>query len=244
MPDLPRRRPPGRPSWTQPIADRLTPTIKLIVIADALLFFFYLFVHEARPFMEDHLAIGSGLFRGELWQPLTSLFVHFDPLGFIFTMVGFWFVAASIESTQGTRRFLGLFLGAGVLANVAIALVLRVRPVGHPYEGASYALLALFVAFGRINGRQSVGLWPTSLMLQARLLSLILVGWAAVAALARGDWPSLAATGVAAAVGYFGAAGGGLREIYDLWRARRLRRRYRVLEGGAAARRPKKKYWN
>src|SRR6476661_8893228 len=130
MPDLPRRRPPGRPSWTQPIAERLTPTIKILVIADALLFFFYVFVREARGFMEAHLAIGPGLLHGEPWQALTSLFVHFDPLGFIFNLIGLWFVGAFIERTQGTRRFVTLFFTAGILANVAIAVVSEFRPAG------------------------------------------------------------------------------------------------------------------
>src|SRR3954447_15100977 len=121
MPDLPRRRSPQRPSWTAPIAERLTPAIKAMVIADALIFFFYVFAKSLQGPMREHLGLGPGLFRGEVWQPVTALFVHFDPIGFLFNMVGLWFVGAFIEREHGTRRFLALFFASGILANLAIA---------------------------------------------------------------------------------------------------------------------------
>jgi membrane associated rhomboid family serine protease len=238
MPDLPHRRRPQRPSWTEPIAQRLTPAIKVMVIASALLYALFVFVTEARPAMMAHLALGPGLFRGELWQPLTSLFVHFDLLGFVFNLIGLWFVGAYIERTQGTGRFLTLFLAAGVLSNLAIAAVAHTGAYrsGDVRDGCSFAVLALFVAFGRIFGRAPAQLLP-GLVLQARYLALMFVGWGVVVGLVRRDWPGLAATAVASAVGYLLGAGGSLRELIDGIRARRLRRRYRVIEGGAGRRR-------
>jgi len=71
------------------------------------------------------------------------------------------------------------------------------------------------------------------------------VGWGVVASLLRADWAQLAATLVAAAAGYLGAAPGGLREAWGSFRIRRLKRRYRVLDGGAGPpRQPPKKYLN
>ena len=160
MPDLPRQRGPRRPrsSWAEPIAERLTPAIKTLVIAEALLYFFYLAVRAARPAMEAHLALGPRLFVGEVWQPLTSLFVHFDFLGFFFNVLGIWFVGALVENSLGTRRFLSLFFVAGILSNLTIAGISHVRPyrAGDVFDGCSLAVLALFVAVGRIYGRQSL----------------------------------------------------------------------------------------
>ena len=84
--------------------------------------------------------------------------------------------------------------------------------------------------------------------MQARYLTLLLVGFAIVVDLVRGDWPSLAATLVASASGFV-LAGGGLGNLAGLWRARRLRRRYRVLDGGQAksakgSGKPRDQYWN
>jgi membrane associated rhomboid family serine protease len=243
MPDLPQRRRTGRPSWTDPIADRLTPTIKAIVIASTVIYLFYVLVREARPLMELHLALGPGLFRGEIWQPLTSLFVHLNVVSFAFNLIGLWWVGATIERTQGTRRFITLFLTAGVLVNVALAGIWQLRAFRPPVydDGCSYAVLALFVAFGRIFGRAQVRVFG-ALSMQARTMALIFLGFAAVASLARSDWAGFVATAVAAAVGYLGAAPGGLAEVWATLKARRLRRRYRVYEGGRG--RSNKKYMN
>jgi membrane associated rhomboid family serine protease len=243
MPDLPQRRRKGRPSWTDPIADRLTPTIKVLVVSNALIYFFYVFVRPVRPLVEAHLVLGPGLFAGELWQPLTSLFVHLSPLGFVFNLIGLWFVGATIERTQGARRFVTLFLVAGVLANLTMAAVWQLRAFRPPYydDGCSYAVLALFVAFGRIYGSASTQVFG-GLFLRARTLAIIFVVWAALASLARADWAGLAGVAVTALVGYLGAAPGGFREAWAGFKARRLRRRYRVIDGGGG--RPKKKYMN
>ena len=80
---------------------------------------------------------------------------NFDPLGFLFNLVGLWFVGAFIERTQGTRRFLTLFFAAGILGNVAIGP--RPRPCSGraaSTRDARLAVLALFVAFARIFDRQ------------------------------------------------------------------------------------------
>ncbi len=246
MPDLPPRRRSSRPPWSQTISERLTPAIKAFVIVDALLYAFYVFVPQVRPAMTEHLALGPRLFAGEVWQPVTALFVHFDLLGFVFNVIGLWWVGASIERIQGTRRFVTLFLASGVLANLVLAGVshLRLYHAGDVFDGCSFAVLALFVAFGRIYGRAAAQVWG-ALFLQARHLAMIFVGWGVLASLLRGDWAQLAATLAAAAIGYFGAAPGGLSGAWAAFRLAQHRRRYRVIDGGAARPpRSSKKYWN
>jgi hypothetical protein len=93
-----------------------------------------------------------------------------------------------------------------------------------------------------------MSVFSQALTLQARQIALIFVGLAVVmdviSAFNGGGWGSLAGTFVAIVVGYFGAAPGGLRQLYDTLRVRRLRRRYRVIEGGASRRNRSTKYWN
>jgi membrane associated rhomboid family serine protease len=243
MPDLPpRRRSSAPPQWTRPITERLTPAVKILVIAETAMFLFYVMVKELRPVFEAHLALGPGMLHGEIWQPLTALFVHLDPLTFIFNLIGLWFVGAFIERTNGTRRFVQLFFTAGILAFVAMGLVSRFWSHGLG-DGCSYAVLALFVAFGKMYDRQPAQILG-GLTLQARYLAMILVGWSLIADLASGNWPALAASLVAALVGFF-LAGGSLSDLLSVFRARRLRRRYRVLDGGQSPSRSKKsRLWN
>ena len=252
MPDLPHgRRPPqnwGSPSWTRPIRDRLTPAIKALVIAETVIFAFYRLVPQSHGFLAEHIALGPGLFQGEVWQLFTALFIHTDGLSLILNLIGLWFVGAFTERTNGTRRFLLLFFGAGMLSNLAIAGVARLG-IGQTAElffGASYAILALFVAYGRTFARAQTQILG-GLFMQAQNLALILIAWSLVASLFQRDWAGVAGALTASAVGYFmaggslGELGGALRRLWP----RRTRRRYQVLEGGqprSSSKRPK--FWN
>ena len=86
--------------------------------------------------------------------------------------------------------------------------------------------------------------------MKANQLAMIFVGWALIADLIRRDFPSVAGTVVVAVVGYVMASPGGLRQAYETFRARRLRQRYKVLDGGVPSRGPKtktnrsQKFWN
>jgi membrane associated rhomboid family serine protease len=232
------------------ISGRLTATIKTLVLINLCVYLFYVFARDWRPFFEGHLALGPAFFNGELWQPLTSLFVHLDFVGFVLTTIGLWFVGTAIEQARGPRRTSVLFFAAGLLANLVIAGVWRFRAVGPiPFvDGFSLSVMALFVAFARMYGRQPVAFWPTTLMVQARYMVLGLAGIAALVTVAQGNWPLLAGLFVAIAVGFFGGAPGGwstLRTFFanarDISKSRRLRRRFGVIDGGD---RPSKKYVN
>jgi membrane associated rhomboid family serine protease len=232
------------------VTGRLTATIRTLFLINLGVYLFYVFARDYRPFFQQHLTLGPGFFAGELWQPFTSLFVHLDFVGFVLTAIGLWFVGSTVERTHGARRCSALFFGAGVLANLAVAGVTWLRGGGPtPFvDGCSLSVMALFVAFARVYGRQPVQFWPTTLMVQARHMVMMLAGLAALITLAQHNWPMLAGLAVALAVGYFGGAPGGWRALMtffanarDLSKARRLRRRFGVIDGGD---RPSKKYVN
>ena len=178
MRDLPPRRRAPAPAWTRPITERLTPTIKALVVIQTVVYLFYASSREVRPLFEAHLALGPGHDARRVWQPLTSMFVHLNALTFVFNLIGLWFVGAFIERTIGMRRFLTLFFTSGILAMVAMGLVMRFK-VYSLGEGCTYAVLALFVAFGRMYDRAPAQVLG-GLVMQARYLSMILVGFAVV----------------------------------------------------------------
>ena len=140
-----------------------------------------------------HLAIGPGLFAGEVWQPLTSLFVNSTSLGFVFSVIGLRSSAAFSSATQGTRRFLLLFFViAGVLANLAspagsgacaatVADPVRRRPLRSPSWRCSSRSGASMVA-------RQAQLWARPFPCRHGTWSLILRRLVRGGALARGDW--------------------------------------------------------
>jgi len=228
MADL-RRRPP--PAWTQPLLQRLTPTVRALIIAVTLAYFFFVLVPPLDDWIVAHLFVGPGLFRGELWQPVTALFIHARFMGWIFSIIGLWWVGAFVERVRGRRFFLRLFVGAGVAANVVAALVARLTSATGGEvrsDGAGFALTAVFVAFARIYGAQPAQIWGAFSM-RADYFTWLLIGFSALVSLANRDWPGLAAelTAVAVALG----ATGGFSELARRGAAGK-RARYRVLDGG------------
>src|SRR6185312_8684295 len=122
MPDFPRRRAPA-PAWTRPITERLTPTVKALVITITLVYLFFAFDTPVNSLIKAHLLLGPGLFHGEVWQLATALVIQTRFTGWLFTVIGLWWVGAFIERARGTRYFVRLMLIAGILANVAAALM-------------------------------------------------------------------------------------------------------------------------
>ncbi len=219
----------------RPITERLTPVIKLLVIADTLLFAFYAVVKEARGFFNDHLVLSSAFFAGELWQPLTTLFVHIEPWSFIFNIIGLWWVGAAVERAIGRSRFLVLFFAPAVVANIGMIGLSLVGPAWRTdrFAGCGLAVLGLFVAFGKSYARTPARLFGT-LALEARILAAILVGFSVVADLARASWACIIGDLLTVGLAYvlMGGRGDTLRGMWIRWRSHQRRRHIQVIDGG------------
>jgi membrane associated rhomboid family serine protease len=218
----------------RPVTERLSPTITALVVVNTVAFAFYAVVEPIRGFVDEHLALGPGLWkRLELWQLLSSIFVHLDGLTLVFGMIGLWFVGAAMERELGRKRFLTLFFLSAVLANVAWAAVSLAMGIEPLFGGSSMGVLALFVAFGRIYNRTPARLLG-SLVLEARTLTIILVAFSVVADLFRLAFPAVAADIVAVLTGYVisGGRGAGLADLWNRARKGKPRRRFGIVEGG------------
>jgi rhomboid protease GluP len=224
----------------RPITERLSRVITVLVVANALVYAFYLFASpELRVRMVEHLAVGPLFLAGEFWQPLTALFVHSDFLSFFFNMLGLWFVGATIEGQLGTRRFLTMFFVIGVVANLAIVGWSFMTHFWPPALGCGSSVIALYVAFGTIYDRAPTRVLG-SLVLEARIMTAILIGFVVVTDIASGIFAFLVAHLVAMLMGYVmvGGRGQGLKRLWGSARAKRVRRRYQVLEGGRRGAKP------
>ncbi len=195
----PRRRPPGLLDWLS-VATRSAfaglPRFQRGAFA--------LFVTAAlvtamlgdQPVGRTLLLHPAGLSRGEgLWQPLTAAFIFPEGQGggLVFTLVVQWFLASSLESFWGTRKYLALVLGCSLAGYVCTALLGLVVPAVAAVSigGAAPLDLAAVVAFGVVYGRrpmQLLGFVPLS----ARGIAALAVAVAILSPLARGaGWPEI-----------------------------------------------------
>jgi membrane associated rhomboid family serine protease len=85
----------------------------------------------------------AGVADGAYWQPLTSMFVHVDPLHIGFNMLALWFLGPQLEAAVGRARFLTLYLVSGLIGSV---FVYWLTPVNTPTVGASGAVFGLLGA--------------------------------------------------------------------------------------------------
>jgi membrane associated rhomboid family serine protease len=220
----------------RPVTERLSPTVTVFVVLSALMFAFYGVVKHpaARMFVEAHLALSpAAVLSGEVWQLVTALFVHLDGFPFFLDMVGLWWVGATLERDMGRRKFLVLFFVPAVVANaVMVLLSIRFGSDGL-YPGCSLAVLGLFLAFGKIYNRTPVRVFG-ALVLEARFLVAILVGFSLLADIARHSLVALVGDIVALTLAYLlvGGRGAGLGSLFDRLRGGKRRRRFQVVEGG------------
>jgi membrane associated rhomboid family serine protease len=226
------------PPWLRPVAQRLSPTIRTLVVALAVPWLFYVLVEPARGLMDDYMALGPRVMKGWVWQIVTALFVDRSPLG-VLNLLGLWFVGAAIERTLGRRRFLVVFFAPGLAANLAVALLSAWLGQWTLYSGCGDSVLGLFVGLAVLYGPAQVRVIGT-LVMPARVLAALFVGLALVGSAMYGGLPAMVGTIVAVCLAYFLCGGRG-RDLRDFtsWLQRKITRsRWRVMEGGKRGRGP------
>jgi membrane associated rhomboid family serine protease len=221
----------------RPLAQRLSPTIRTLVLVMAVPWLVYILVGPVRGLVDEHLVLGPGVMRGEFWQIATSLFIDRNPLAFL-NLLGLWFVGAAIERTLGRRRFLLVFFVPGLASNLVIALLSAWWGRWTLYSGCGDSVLGLFVGLAALYGPAQVRVIGT-LAMQARMLAAIFVVLSLLSAAAYGLWPAVFGTLVAVGLAYYLCGGRG-RDTRDFlsWLQRKLgRRRIRILDGGKTGKR-------
>lgn len=185
----------------------------------------------------------QGIASGRIWQLVTYMFLHGGFLHIFANMLGLYFFGSEIESRLGSRRFLWLYLGAGIIGGLGW-LLLSVTSGNAVCIGASGAVFGVIGAFAAMYPDRQVTLlvfFVLPVTLKARTLALIIGGVSLL--LLRSD-----AGGIAHAAhlggglaGYLvglrwrgGRFQGGLRSMpswrvfWSDWRARLRRGRFRV----------------
>lgn len=103
---------------------RFRGAVRAVVLANAAIYVLILLALSfASPLGQAIVALGSlspeGIRHGWLWQFATYAFIHVDPLQFVLTMLGIYFIGNAVEERIGARRFVELYLfsaiGAGIL---------------------------------------------------------------------------------------------------------------------------------
>ncbi|WP_408897541.1 rhomboid family intramembrane serine protease [Nocardioides sp. R1-1] len=99
-----------------------------------------------------------GVSDGGLWELLTSLFVHVQPLHLGFNMLALWVLGPQLESVLGRARYLALYLLAGLAGSVAVYWLSAEFGTTLGASGSVFGLMGALVVVGIKLGGNVQGL--------------------------------------------------------------------------------------
>ncbi|RMD96827.1 MAG: rhomboid family intramembrane serine protease [Deltaproteobacteria bacterium] len=148
----------------------LPPMLKNLLIAHTAVFLFQTFGRIFLPFpLIRYFALipGETVFHLQLWRPITYLFLHADPLHFLFNMLMLYWFGRPLEEAWGGKRFLRFYLVCGIGAGLFTTLVSLLLPhlnlmgigIGNVTIGASGAICGLIMAMALLFPYQQILLY-------------------------------------------------------------------------------------
>jgi membrane associated rhomboid family serine protease len=99
--------------------------------------------------------------EGWLWQFVTYAFMYVDPLDFVFSLLGIYFLGWAVEDRVGSARFYGFFFGSIILSAIAGCVLSLTRVVAQgPAYGSGAAANAVLMVFYLFNRGAPIMLFP------------------------------------------------------------------------------------
>jgi len=108
---------------------------------------------------------GEGVFQGEYWQLITSMFLHFGFLHILFNMFALYYFGRLNETFFSTRNFLAIYFTSAFLGNLVSLYLLPVATLSGGASGAIFGLVGSYVAIARKARHMGVALLYAVMML-------------------------------------------------------------------------------
>jgi membrane associated rhomboid family serine protease len=150
--------------------------VRAIILVSTAIYVLILLSNAFAPALGQML-IGLGLLsadavlHGQVWRLLTYGFVNVDPLNFLLSMVGVYFLGSAVQGAIGSRRFGELYMVSLVVAAVLGCLITLVGPIGSgPAYGAGPATNAILMAFFLLYRDQSIMIFPLPIQIPAKYI--------------------------------------------------------------------------
>ena len=111
---------------------------------------------------------------GALWQFVTYPFIYVDPLDFVLSLLGLYFLGWAVEERIGPGRLYGLFFGSSILAGLAGFGLSMAGPALHvplaqgAAAGCGAAANAVLMVFYLFNRNTPLMLFPFPIQIPAK----------------------------------------------------------------------------
>jgi membrane associated rhomboid family serine protease len=112
--------------------------------------------------------------KGSLWQFLTYGFMYLDPLDFVLSLGGIYFLGYAVEERIGYSRFYGLFFGSLIFSGLAgFALSFVPRIAQGPALGSGAAANAILMVFYLYNREAPIMLFPIPIQIPVKWIVIL-----------------------------------------------------------------------
>ena len=91
---------------------RITETVKILIIINVLFFVGTMTLNDTAYHLFSEYFILHPSFQ--IWQPVTSMFMHFGPMHLLFNMLGLWMFGGPLEQIWGRNKFLFFYFSCGL----------------------------------------------------------------------------------------------------------------------------------
>lgn len=150
----------NRPASVQFAAPRMTPVVKIVLIASAALFLLQL-IGESAGFSLSSIFgfVPAYLAKGWIWQPFTYAFLHAGLFHILFNLLVIWTVGTELEGTWGSRTFTAFFFVCAVGAAIThgVFSLIGIGPGSlSPVIGSSGVVYGLLLAYGILFGDRTM----------------------------------------------------------------------------------------
>ncbi|MGH9494109.1 MAG: rhomboid family intramembrane serine protease, partial [Candidatus Sulfotelmatobacter sp.] len=152
--------------------------VRQIIIASAAIYVVILLLMSfAQPIGQRVLELGvldpEHIRAGWLWQFVTYAFMYVDPLSFVLSLVGIYFLGYPVEERIGMGGFYGLFFGSLILSGMA-GFVLSLSHViaQGSVLGSGAAANAILMVFYLQNRGAPIMLFPIPIQIPVKWIVL------------------------------------------------------------------------
>lgn len=120
----------------------LYPVVSFLVVIHIL---FWILFQVPIPQLQILLGLldgyNAGVASGEYWRLITPIFLHIGFGHLLFNTISLILFAPALEKMIGKLKFISLYIGAGIIANIATFII---EPLHYSHIGASGAIFGLF----------------------------------------------------------------------------------------------------
>jgi membrane associated rhomboid family serine protease len=153
-------------------------TVRQIILASTAIYIVILLLMSFAPasgraLLEFGLLEPGHVRQGWLWQFLTYAFMYVDPMDFVLSLLGIYFLGSAVEERIGSSSFYGLFFGSiavSAIAGFGLSFT-RIIAQGTAF-GSGAAANAILMVFYLFNRQAPIMLFPIPIRIPVKWIVL------------------------------------------------------------------------